>query len=182
MATLSTPAEIIALLQDIERRSEQRAAGLTQQDNMEGAWTAIGFRCGSHHFLIPLQQSREVFPVPEQITAIPKAKPWVFGIANLRGELLPLFDLNMFLQGKATKPGKRARIMVINQPGLSCGILVDEVFGLKHFQREAGPFDDTKNLNILPYLDGSVFQQDLHWDVFSFFKLIADPKFMNAAA
>ena len=88
----------------------------------------------------------------------------------------------MFLQGKPTQPTKHARIMVINQPGLSSGVFVDEVFGLKHFQREAGPFDETKNLNILPYLDGSVFQQDLHWDVFSFHKLVADPKFMNAAA
>ena len=182
MVNISSPADIIALLQDIERRSEQRAAGLSQQDNMDSAWTAIGFRCGQHHFLIPLQQSREIFPVPEQITDVPQAKPWVFGIANLRGDLLPLFDLNQFLQGTPTKLTKRSRIMVINHPDVYSGLLVDEVFGLKHFQREAGPFDETQNINLLPYLDGSVFQQDLHWDVFSFHKLVADPKFMNAAA
>ncbi len=65
MAQISSPSEIIALLKDIERRSQQQAAGLSQQDDLHSAWTAIGFRVGEHHFLIPLSDSREVFPVPE---------------------------------------------------------------------------------------------------------------------
>lgn len=182
MANDLSPSEIINLLQDIERRSKQRAAGLTVQDDLDSAWTAIGFRVGKHNLLIPLNESREVFPVPSLISPVPKAKPWVFGIANLRGELLPLFDLKYFLREKPATVTKRSRIMVINNPDINSALLVDEVFGLKHFQREAEQLDDTKNINLVPYLTGCVFQQGAQWDVFSFHKLLNDPKFLNAAA
>jgi len=182
MAQINSPTEIIALLKDIERRSKQQAAGLSQLDDLNQAWTAIGFRVGEHHFLIPLSDSREVFPVPEQLTPVPKAESWVYGIANIRGELLPLFDLKHFLLGKQTKTNKRSRIMVINHPELFSGLLVDEVFGLKHFQREPGALDADKQADIASYLKGSVFEQNTHWDVFSFQKLAEDPRFLNAAA
>ena len=35
MTTMDNPADIIATLKDIERRSQQRMAGLSQQDNMD---------------------------------------------------------------------------------------------------------------------------------------------------
>lgn len=182
MAQINSPAEIIALLQDIERRSTQQAAGLSQHDDLNAAWTAIGFRVDDYHFLIPLSDSREVFPVPDHYTSVPKAESWVYGIANIRGELLPLFDLKHFLLGKQTNTNKRSRIMVINHPELYSGLLVDEVFGLKHFQREPETLDANKHVNISPYLNGSVFQQNTNWDVFSFQKLTEDPRFLNAAA
>ena len=183
MTSISSPAEIINILRDIERRSQQDTTELTQQNTLSNSWVAIDFRIGQEHYLIPLDETREIFPVPEQITLVPKSKPWVFGIANLRGKLLPLFDLNYFLSGQATKINKRSRIIVINHPDLYSGLLLDEVFGLKHFQQEPdyddGPHTDSA---ISPYLNGHISQQDHHWDVFSFNKLAADPRFINAAA
>jgi len=116
MTTMDNPADIIATLKDIERRSQQRMAGLSQQDNMEGAWTAIGFRLENLHLLIPLSQSREVFPLPLQITPVPKSQPWVVGITSLRGDLLPLIDLNLFLHGSSSPADKRKRVIVLNHP------------------------------------------------------------------
>lgn len=182
MAMINSPAEVISLLLDIERRSKQQAAGLSQQDDLRGAWSAIGFRVGQYHFLIPLGESREIFPVPPMITPVPKAQSWACGIANLRGQLLPLFDLKKFLLEKPSKITKRTRIIVLNHPDLYSGLLVDEVFGLKHFQRQPETHNESKNINIAPYLTGSVFHQDIHWDVFSFDKLTQNPRFLNAAA
>ena len=182
MAKINSPAEIIDLLKEIEFRSKQQAAGLNQQDKLHAAWTAIGFRVGERHFLIPLSDSREVFTVPNHFTAVPKAEPWVYGIANIRGELLPIFDLQRFLFDQQSKISKRSRIMVINHPQIYSGLLVDEVFGLKHFQREPESLDVNKQINIASYLKGSVFQQNTHWDIFSFQKLAEDPRFLNAAA
>lgn len=182
MASIQTPEDIISLLQDMERRSKQKAAGISQQDDLSETWSAIGFRVGEQHFVSPLGDSREVFPLPEQVTPVPKSQSWVFGIVNLRGELLPVFDLNLYLQGKTSKVSKRSRVMVINHNEISTGVLVDEVFGLKHFQQVPGPIASSRPVNLTPYLTGNVFQQDRHWDVFSFHKLINDPRFMNAAA
>jgi twitching motility protein PilI len=182
MAKVNGPAEIIALLKDIERRSKQKAAGLSQKDDLQAAWTAIGFRVGEHHFLIPLSDSREVFTVPDQYTAVPKAESWIYGIANIRGELLPICDLQHFLLNKKSHVSKRSRIMVINHTNVFSGLLVDEVFGLKHFQRKPESPDVNKQVNISAYLKGSLFHQNTHWDIFSFQKLAEDPRFLNAAA
>ena len=182
MADTQSPAEVISVLKDIERRSKQRAAGLSNTEGLQKTWTAIGFRINEHRFLTPLEQSKEVFPVPEQITPIPKAAPWVFGIANLRGELLPLFDLKLFLTGDATKLTKHSRIMIINDTDIYCGVLVDEVYGLKHFEREASPSVEGFDDNFQPFLSGSVFQNDTLWNVFGLKDLARDPRFLNAAA
>lgn len=182
MSELQTPEDIISLLHDMERRSKQKAAGLSQQDQAGKSWTAIGFRIGQDHFVIPLSQSREVFPVPEQVTPVPKSQPWVYGIVNLRGELLPVFDLSLFMQEKAAKLSKRSRIIVINDSEISGGVLVDEVFGLKHFQREADSLDNGADSRLNAYLAGHIIQQDTDWHVFSFDKLISDPRFLHAAA
>lgn len=178
MTSTLSPPQIFNLLRDIEQRSRQ---GSSQHNNQHDLWTAIGFRIANEHFLVPLKQTREVFPVPTQITLVPKSEPWVFGIANLRGELLPLFDLKNFLYGKQTKVNKRSRIMVINHPELYSGLLIDEVFGLKHFQQQSDPFQE-KNNAIVPFVDGCVTQQDTLWKVFSFEKLASDLRFLNAAA
>ncbi|MDT8371334.1 MAG: chemotaxis protein CheW [Gammaproteobacteria bacterium] len=178
MTSTLSPSQIFSLLRDIEQRSRQ---GSLQHNNQYGVWTAIGFRIANEHFLVPLKQTREVFPVPSQITSVPKSEPWVFGIANLRGELLPLFDLKHFLYAKLTKVNKRNRIMVINHPEIYSGLLIDEVFGLKHFQQRPEQFQEQDN-DIMPFVDGCVTQQEIHWKVFSFEKLASDLRFLNAAA
>lgn len=182
MSHTSSPAEMLAVLQDIQLRSQQSAAKHSQQDDSHGRWTAIGFRIAEQHFLVPLSETREVFTVPSQITAVPKSEPWVFGIANLRGELLPLFDLKYFLYGTPTKLNKRSRIVVNNHPHLYSGLLLDEVFGLKHFQYEPKLHEEVSDSAVSAYITGSIAQQDMHWDVFSFDKLAADHRFLNAAA
>ncbi|MDF1588640.1 MAG: chemotaxis protein CheW [Gammaproteobacteria bacterium] len=176
-STLSS-SQIFSLLRDIEQRSHQDSS---QHNNQHSVWTAIGFRIANELFLVPLEQTREVFPLPAQITSVPKSEPWVFGIANLRGELLPLFDLKYFLYSKPTKVNKHSRIMVINHPDIYSGLLIDEVFGLKHVQQQPDQLQEQDN-DIMPFVDGCVTQQDTQWKVFSFEKLASDIRFLNAAA
>lgn len=178
-----SPADIISLLADIQDRSKKSAIRLVDEDNSLGTWTAIGFRINNNNYLIPLSETREIFPIPRQISTVPRSAAWVFGIANLRGELLPLFDLNHFLYGKATKINKQNRIIVNNHVTLYSGLLIDEVFGLKHFQHEPeySVSSTTADSAIAPYILGNITQADTHWDVFSFNKLTADQRFLNVA-
>ena len=181
MTDLYTSVELIGLLQDIHARSLQHASELPQQQEHQDEWTAVGFRMTNNYCLTLLDETREIFSFPEQITRVPKAHEWVCGIANLRGDLLPIFDLKHFLNGQKSKVTKASRVIVMNQPGIYCGLLIDEVFGLKHFQAEPEKATPT-HTNLLPYLTGSLFQDDIHWDIFSFDALSRDERFLNAAA
>ncbi len=183
MSSTHSPSEIISLLRDIQLRSQKSAIRLAEEDNSLGTWTAIGFRIDDNNYLMPLNETREVFPVPSQISPVPNAEPWVFGVANLRGELLPLFDLKYFLYGQKTKLSKQSRIVVNNHSTLYSGLLIDEVFGLKHFQHEPeySSSSTEEDSAIKPYLHGSITQAETRWDVFSFNKLTADQRFLNVA-
>jgi twitching motility protein PilI len=77
---------------------------------------------------------------------------------------------------------KRSRIIVTNNSQLYAGLLLDEVFGLKHFQHEPRLDNVISDTPISRYLSGSISQQDTHWNIFSFNKLAADQRFLNAAA
>lgn len=178
---LTNPKEILATLRDMEQRSRQGRSKLAQQANQNDAWTAIGFRIAQQHFLIALSDTREIFTVPQQITLVPKSQPWVFGIANLRGELLPLFDLKHFLYGQPTKINKRSRIVVINYPDLYSGLLIDEVFGLKHLQQQPEQNDSPAHVAHSMFINGSITHQDIKWDVFNVSKLCIDTRFLQAA-
>jgi len=181
MSKINSPSEMLATLHDIHTRSQQRAAELSQHDR-HGSWTTIGFRIGEEHLLAPLNETREIFTVPKQITLVPRAQPWVYGAANLRGELLPLFDLKHFLTGQATKVTKRSRIVISNHSDLYSGLLLDEVFGLKHFPAIPEYKEDHSGKAISPYITASIDQHDIQWKVFSFEKLLSDQRFLNAAA
>lgn len=181
MTSVSSPAEIIHILQDMERRSQPGTVNSIAENNASKKWVAVEFRLGKKNYLVYLDESREIFTVPSKITPVPKSEPWVFGIANLRGELLPLFDLNYFLYGQATKITKRSRILVIKTNDFSLGILLHEVLGLKHFQQEPSIYTGSDS-ETSPFITGHISSQEQQWDIFSFTKLTTDPRFLNAAA
>lgn len=170
--------DVFGRLHDISQRSQQQTAGLKLQDDSQVRWSAVGFRIGQSQFLVSLDETQEVFTYPDNITPIPNAKEWVSGIANLRGELLPVFDLKYFLHNKSSTLNQNSRIIMMNHPDCNAGLLVDEVYGLHHFDS----LPEATNIRLSPYIYGSVFHQNMHWHVFSFNHLAADERFFNVAA
>ncbi|NIW97783.1 MAG: chemotaxis protein CheW, partial [Phycisphaerae bacterium] len=67
------------------------------------------------------------------ITRIPSAKPWLMGIANLRGTVITIVDLAHFLERNPILPAKTNRIIVARSGDWHYGLLVDEVIGMRHF-------------------------------------------------
>jgi twitching motility protein PilI len=178
MDMVTTPQDIISLLQDMERRSNHMSDAEAEQ----GLWSSIGFRVADTSFIVELKGSSEIFPLPEHITPVPKSQDWVFGLVNLRGELMPVFDLNQFLGQGKTKLNKRSRVMVINHPEMATSVLVDEVFGLKHFQHAPQEQALALDSQWAPYVSSQMQLEDKTWYVFNFNQLIEDERFLNAAA
>ena len=67
------------------------------------------------------------------VTALPGAKPWLLGLANVRGQLLPVTDLAAFFGGEPTTIGRSSRVMMVNHADIPAGLLVDEVRGFRRF-------------------------------------------------
>lgn len=170
------------LLQKIETRCKQRAVGLPQKVEVRRTWSGVGFRIGNIRLLVTMGEVGEILRFPN-ITKVPSALSWVKGLANIRGNLLPIMDLSRFVDYESLKLSKSSRVLVIQRGELSSGLLVDEVYGMRHFFTE----EHSKNLpdasdKLKIFLKGSFVQNEVEWGVFSVAELAQSSEFLNIAA
>ena len=103
------------LLKELEKRSRTVAASSRRRMRPRAAnGSGVAFRMGGETFLVAREETREVLGYPAVITRIPGAKSWVKGLANVRGQLLPMLDLRQFLGSGATAPRRNTRVVVVN--------------------------------------------------------------------
>lgn len=132
---MSTPFE---LLLDVERRSRARARGFPLQEEVREEWIGIAFQLKGNLLVAALDTVAEII-TPPALANVPGVKPWVLGIANMRGTLLPIIDLQAFLFGKSVAGDLRThRVLVVECGGHPTGLLVDAVAGMKHFWADEG--------------------------------------------
>ncbi|BAS28787.1 chemotaxis protein CheW [Limnochorda pilosa] len=83
------------------------------------------FQLGGDRFAVGVTDVREVLRTPP-LTRLPGAPPYVRGVANLRGEVVPVVDLRMKL-GAPENPHHDSRVLVCELEGEAIGIEVDDV-------------------------------------------------------
>jgi twitching motility protein PilI len=170
------------LLRSIEVRSQTRALGIPQQIEVRRTWSGIGYRMGGVFLVSPMGDVSELLDYPT-LTRVPGSKTWLKGIANVRGMLLPIVDLNSFITGTKTELQKRSRVLVIHIGEMSCGLVIDEILGLRHFfEEEKIDYQHQNNDEIKKFLVGGYKQGNVDWGIFSFKRLAEHPRFMEVAA
>jgi len=179
---LLSPAQALDALVEIQQRSEDAAQRLPQWEGTQDVWDGLAFTLAGVHLAAAMSEVSEMLTYQERITRVPGAKPWMLGLSNVRGSLLPVIDLQVYLGGKAIVPSKDSRVLVLRLRGLVVGLLVPSVQGMRHFNlSERLPNARMKGaLGAYVYeafnLDGEV------WPVLSMTALAADPEFRSAAA
>ena len=170
------------LLREMERRSRAAVAGKGSGEVLD-EWVGVGFRIGQENFVADRHQVREVLMLPESLTRVPGAKRWLLGIANLRGHLLPLVDLKMFLGSGRTSLRRISRVISVNHREIPAGLVVDEVQGFRRFT-------DGELIDHWPqtavrcdrYIAGAYQRGEDIWPVFNFYDLLESSAFLQASA
>ena len=113
---------------------------------------------------------------------VPGVQPWVCGVANLRGRLLPVTDLSAFFGLGPAAAGKQRRVLVLDHEELFAGLLVDEVLGLQHFALSSLELSPPQPLlrAAAPFVQGH-FPRERNWAIFSPFALAQAPGFLDVA-
>lgn len=175
-ATL-TPFELLA---HYERLSLAHAADVQRTLEAPGLWRGIGYRVGTRQFASSIEEISELLAVPV-LTPVPGTRPWLLGIANVRGNLVPVIDLARFLFDERTPLSDRSRLLVVRQGSGHMALLVDEVFGQRTVdeqqRREAGGEEDPR---LSRFVDERVGEQQM--GLFSMRRLVRAPDFRQAAA
>jgi twitching motility protein PilI len=169
-------------LTELAKQVKLAAPELPAQREIRDTWSGIGFSILNHRFVAPLGEVVEMLVVPE-ITRLPGTQSWVVGLANVRGRLLPLFDLEAFFGAKLAPNRVRHRVLVIELGDLYAGLIVSDVYGMQAIAQDLELDSVNEDLAIIaPYSDGAFMKEGLHWATFSPYSLIRDPRFFDASS
>ncbi len=172
----------LALLRSMQQESVAQAPGLPQEVEAAVLWSGVAFRLADMMLVSPLDQVLEVLPAPA-MTLVPGVKSWVKGVANVRGNLITIVDMPEYFGKPPVFIDDRARLLVMNMPGLHTALLVNEVMGLRHFDPEVerqnlGGLDDP----VLAHLTGAFLRDNVLWGVFDMKSLADSLTFRHVAA
>ena len=118
------------LLHVIDMRARSASA-----EGLGGGEIGVILRVDGDEVFASMTEVAEIIP-PLQLSRVPGSKPWVLGIGNLHGDLLPVFDLAGFVTGVPTPRDERDnRILVVEHDGARCGLLVEAVLGQRAVEK-----------------------------------------------
>jgi len=111
-------------------------------DGADARVTMLGFTLGDEGFVTALAGLTEATPV-SHLAPLPNVPALYAGIANVRGALIPVFDLRSVLNIRALRAGTLPIMLVIDTPQ-PAGIWVDRLDGLlsvepSTLRRDHGP-------------------------------------------
>ena len=98
----------------------------TEQDEISTVERCLTFQSGD---LILYISTRHVIEILNNysITNLPLVPPYIKGIINLRGQVLPVVDIQMRMGKSEAEAGNETCIIVLDIDSVSLGIIVDSV-------------------------------------------------------
>lgn len=128
-----------AALVDIEKVHEKITEELEEDNNMAATAAAetceaagiqeeqlVTFLVGEEEFGLRITQIQEINRLTE-VTKVPNAPPFVAGITNLRGHVIPLVDLRLWFATDSPETSNRSRIIIVDFNDTRTGFIVDQV-------------------------------------------------------
>lgn len=171
------------LLAELERRGRAVSAQVAPEAPAGKEWVGVALRMAGDLYLVAREETREVLGVPTSVTRVPGAKPWIKGIANIRGQLLPIIDLRQFLGSGVTPITRNTRIVVVNHREIPAGVLFDEVQGFRRFADSEYTSEAPPTVaRCEQYLSGAFQRGGEQWPVLSLHLVLESPSFAEASA
>ncbi len=100
---------------------------MTQNTPSEAATRQfITFTLGAQEYGVDIMLVREIKGWSET-TSLPQAPPYVRGVINLRGVIVPIFDLRARFDMGATVPTRTHVVIIVTSGSRTTGLLVDAV-------------------------------------------------------
>lgn len=117
-------------------RARRLALAAERQEAAVDALEVLPFRLGREHYAIETRYAREVVRLTG-FTAIPGMENFLLGVANLRGEIVPVFDLMLFFGFASQGLTDRSRVIVVGIEDVEFGIIADSVQAVSRIPVEA---------------------------------------------
>jgi len=84
------------------------------------------FTVGSEEYALDIMRIKEIIQ-PLKITTVPRVPPFIEGVIELRGAILPVVDLRKRFELPATPPTRATKYIIVGLEGRIVGLVVDAV-------------------------------------------------------
>lgn len=126
-ATPTSPGAATQLLraraQELARPTQQATAGETWLEVLE-------FRLAQERYAVETRYVREVVPL-QDLTPLPCTPPFVLGIVNVHGHILPVLDFGRFVDLPENGLTDLHCIILVRGNDLELGLLADVILGVR---------------------------------------------------
>jgi len=121
-----------------------------QQDNsvvehLDDVVQLVGFIIGDEEYAVPILSIQEIIK-PFTWTRVPQVPPYVLGVFNLRGAVIPLIDLRLKFGLPPKKQSDDTRFIVMRHGDDVAGFVIDRLtMAIRIKKDHIGPPPDTVN-------------------------------------
>ena len=115
-----TPEQARALLEERARKLAQPPAQRSGVQPLE----LLSFRLAGERYAIETRHVLQVLALLD-LTRMPGAPPHLLGVTNLRGQVLPVFDLRVLLGISRQALSDMSRLLVLGESSAELGVLAD---------------------------------------------------------
>ncbi len=106
--------------------SQIMAGSMAEQEENTQKGKYLTFLSGNEAYGIEIMYVTEIIGIQE-ITGIPELPPYIRGIINLRGKIIPVMDVRLRFRKPPQEYNDRTCIIVVDIHGTSVGLIVDSV-------------------------------------------------------
>lgn len=97
----------------------------------------VVFSLDKEEYAVNISYTQEIVRIPE-LTKLPNVPEFVQGIINLRGKIIPIFDLKKrFGIIEQSERGSDSRLLILELDGMKAGIVVDDVSEVMRVEEES---------------------------------------------
>ena len=126
----------------INKQGEQQDSVVEQLDDVV---QLVGFMIGDEEYAVPILSIQEIIK-PFTWTRVPQVPPYVLGVFNLRGAVIPLIDLRAKFGLSTKKHSEDTRFIVMRYGDDVAGFVIDRLTMAIRIKKEnIGPAPDTVN-------------------------------------
>jgi purine-binding chemotaxis protein CheW len=112
-----------------------RAKKLSQEIERKGTdeeyFEVLEFLLAQETYAIETMFVREVYPMTE-LTPLPCTPAFVFGLINVRGQILTVIDMKKFFDLPERGITNLNKVIVVRKDAMELGILADEIIGIRN--------------------------------------------------
>ncbi len=150
------------------------------ETNASRSTKAIHFLAGGRHYAVELHYVKEVLRAVE-CEAMTELPPFVVGMINLRGEVIPVIDFLERAGGGKTQMKSSSRMMVVRIKNLLVGLLVEEIREVFESSEISNQFQSETIIDP-KYISGSILHLGDTLILVDMEKLLTDKEFKKLEA